>query len=89
LKRVWKPLDAGGLRLYEVLRVMLWKDGHTDTVKTLVMAKSPKQASALMEEIYKGAEWHPNMASVSFVGRAIYVLIPEAWWQDGIPNSRS
>jgi len=77
VKRVWKPLDHKGLRLYEVnLRFL----GHPERDFHLVVAaQSPRQAAKLIEEQYKDAQWIDNRPPY-ISGQALSVYQPEEDW---------
>lgn len=86
MKRVWKPLNCGGKRLYEVLQIFQWRGGKTETVRHLVMADAPRFAANLVEQTYQHSEWHPDITNVNYIGKAVNVLMPESWWADGVPS---
>ncbi len=80
-KRVWKPLDVGGLRLYEV---GMYFNQHPEwNKKMIVAAKKPTHASFIVEEIYKDTEF---IEKPYFIGTALNILIPASWWEEGTPE---
>lgn len=80
MKRTWKPLDVGGLRLYEVIasRPRTDQPGRFVTKHFIVAGDSPSHAAELVKKCGYDGEW-------SILGRALNVLIPEAWWNEGAP----
>jgi hypothetical protein len=81
MKRVWKPLDVGGLRLYEV-RVMFinhpqWNERH------IVAGYSPTNAAERYKECVKGAIWEEEP---HFSGHPLNILMPADWWESGAPD---
>ena len=87
MKRVWKPLDVGRLRLYKVKQYFIWKDGTQETEQFAVLAKSPSGAAKLVQDIYSGYDWSSEITSVTYRGFPFDVLMPESWWQEGIPGT--
>ncbi len=85
-KRIWKPLDVGGLRLYKVEQMIQYRDGHFDSRILLAVARSPKNAELLVHECYRNTKWNAEIVTVNYYGKAIDVLMPESWWQDGVPE---
>lgn len=84
MKRVWKPLDVGGLRLYEVLRVFSSsKIKRTDHY--VVAATCPAHAAQLIEQVYKDTEYLPEFGQPFIAARRLACYIPESWWIDGVP----
>ena len=85
MKRVWKPLDAGGLRLYEVNisgpDVRANHKGEWWHESRIVAAKSPSDAAHLIEQ----CGWREGNPSVIITGQALNVYQPESWWKDGVP----
>ena len=87
MKRIWKPLDVGGKRLYAVRLEYFAKDtgyrvfGNVES-PLLVMANSPRAAARLVHKIYNLAD---SPIRTECYGKATTVLMPESWWQDGIP----
>jgi len=87
MKRVWKPLDCGGKRLYSVtLQYFSKEDGKqcygNKEAPLLVMANSPRGAAGLVHKIYNSSE---SPIRIECYGHATTVLMPESWWQEGIP----
>lgn len=81
MKRVWKPLDVGGLRLY---MVRICFNQHPEWDKDMIVAaKKPSHARDIVEEIYKDT---PFIEQPYFIGFAFNVLMPESWWVDGVPK---
>ena len=79
-RREWKPLDVGGLRLYEV-RVYFtnhpqWNEHH------VIAAKSPTHAAEIYERIHKDTHW---IEKPYIKGYALNVLQPSDWWDEGVP----
>jgi len=87
MDRVWKPLDAGGKRLYSVSCEYFDKDtgsrlyAGTEPPK-LVMADSPRQAASFVYKVMNSPEY---TIRVECYGKAVNVLMPKSWWEDGIP----
>ena len=82
MKRVWKPIGVGGMRLYRVK--VVWtpsgtKDGHKEDY--IVAANAPRHAAQLIEEMYKEAAYPPTIVT----GEALNVYQPADWWESGIP----
>lgn len=86
MKRVWKPLDVGGLRLYEVYQYFNYRDGTMQFKTFVVLANSPSEASSFIEKIYKDSQWLDSIRSVDYKGFPLNILMPESWWIDGIPE---
>lgn len=87
IRRVWKPLDCGGKRLYSVTHQYYTGDGRqaygNSEVPQLVMADSPRNAASLIHAIYN----QPGQSlRVECRGHAVKILMPESWWIDGIPT---
>lgn len=81
MKRDWKPLDVGGMRLYRV-QVSFpgkpqWNSSH------VVAADSPSQAAKLYEQCLKGAAWEVEPI---ITGHALNILMPADWWERGAPD---
>jgi hypothetical protein len=79
-RRVWKPLDVGGLRLYEV-RVYFanhpqWNERH------VVAAKSPMHAADIYKRIHSDAVW---IEEPYIKGFALNINMPADWWDKGAP----
>lgn len=86
-ERVWKPLDVGGLRLYDVILHCQWT-GETGTRRKHypVLARSPSHAAKLVEGIYR--ETYDNNQNIScwyVTGHALNILMPAEWWEMGAP----
>lgn len=79
MKRIWKPLSVGGLRLYQVeMKFRL----HPEWNKTLIVAaRKPSHATRLIEDIYRNAEWEEEP---HFFGSALNIYQPESWWEEGV-----
>ena len=76
MKRVWKPLDINGLRLY---RVDIRFHNHSSwNMVNIVAAKSPSQARKLIEDIYQDSEWIEQPIITS---KPLNVLQPASWWE--------
>jgi len=87
-KRVWKPLDVGGLRLYKVKRRLLWKPDNSNHVEQfIVLAKKPSHAAKLIQGIFQEADKENKyIQNITYMGYALEVLMPRSWWNDGIPS---
>jgi hypothetical protein len=87
MKRAWKPLDVGGKRLYAVT-TEYFKDGNQlhpgSTPPSLVMADSPRDAARILSRINERAGHSPDIR-IECHGKAINVLMPAIWWEEGIP----
>jgi hypothetical protein len=79
MKRVWKPLDVGGLRLYSVRAQKMMENQKFYNQHFTVAATSPRHAAQLVVECGYGEPW-------LVTGHALNVLIPEDWWIDGVPD---
>jgi hypothetical protein len=77
MKRVWKPLDVGGLRLYGVdLRFT----GHPEwDMAKVAAAQSPRHALELVMKAYIGQHW---IVEPTYYAHALDVLQPESWWTE-------
>ncbi len=87
MKRVWKPLDVADKRLYAVTLEYFNKAGNgrvygDSEPPKLVLAYSPMQAAELVHRIYNKPDYPVR---VECYGKAANVLMPESWWQDGVP----
>lgn len=82
MKRVWKPLSVGGLRLYQVeMKFRL----HPEWNKTLIVAaRKPLHAKQLVEDIHQNTEWMEEPPH--FFASALNIYQPKSWWDDGIPG---
>lgn len=78
LKRVWKPLDVGGLRLYEVLATY---PSARQPTRYVVAASAPRDAVRYVDRCFAGVEPQPATA-----GFALNVLQPAEWWENGVPS---
>jgi anti-sigma factor RsiW len=80
VKRVWKPLDVGGFRLYEVTARYVPRP-QEEKQAFIVPAKSPSDAARLIREMYEragqGGYW-------DVFGKALNVYVPETWWTNGV-----
>jgi len=87
MKRVWKPLDVGGKRLYAVTLQYFTQEGKRAygnyEPPQLVLGNSPRHAASLMYRIYSQPD---NPIRVECFGKAVNVLMPESWWEEGIPS---
>ena len=74
MKRVWKPLDYMGLRLYEV-RIGWENMGHI--MRRIVAAKSPSHAARIIRAVFVGSdsEHVPNITA-----NPLSVNQPEEWF---------
>jgi len=79
MKRVWKPLDVGGLRLY---RVVVHRVNIDWSKELIVAAKRPMHAAELVEKCGYNPREYIIMAY------PLNILMPETWWIDGIPKSK-
>lgn len=88
MKRVWKPLDIGGLRLYKVKRTYIWKpDGKNHTEVSIVAATSPGSAAGIIQRLFAESDKNNEYTqAVTYRGFALDVFIPQSWWENGIPN---
>lgn len=81
-KRVWKPVDIGGLRLYEVTQTFPnrpnWKRDF------VVAAHSPSEAARIVEASYEGAMFKDGIQP-NYRGYALNVCQPAEWAEEGIP----
>ncbi len=88
MKRVWKPLDVGGKRLYAVKLEHFNKEtgqrayGNLEP-PLLVLADSPRGAAKLVHDIYNYPE---TPIRTECHGKAVKVFMPESWWNDGVPS---
>ena len=75
--RVWKPLEVGGLRLYQV---SAYKDCGILFAVYIVADKSGSEAARYVEDVcLKGVPY-------SFaIGQSLDVLMPADWWENGTP----
>lgn len=74
MKRVWKPIDINGLRLYRVKQMF---PGHPDWDKILIVAaKSPTNARQLVEAAYAATEW---IVEPVYASGALNVYQPASW----------
>jgi hypothetical protein len=81
--RVWKPLDVGGKRLYEVVEIWPRADGREHRNRSLVVATSPSAAvEAFARHVYRDI---PEQDRPIVFANAINVLMPKSWWEDGVP----
>jgi hypothetical protein len=82
--RVWKPLDVGGKRLYEVVEIWPRADGRSEhRNRSLVIATSPSAAvEVFARHVYRDI---PEQDRPIILGKAINVLMPKSWWEDGVP----
>jgi hypothetical protein len=82
MNRVWKPLDVGGLRLYEVRVIFInhpqWNQSH------IVAACSPTNAALIYERCVAGAIWEEEP---HFSGHALNISMPADWWEKGAPDA--
>jgi hypothetical protein len=81
VKRVWKPLDVGGLRLYQV--IIMFHNNPKLNQKLIVAAKKPSHAEQLIRDMHKETMW---IEEPVIFGKALNVYMPESWWEDGIPD---
>jgi hypothetical protein len=82
--RVWKALDVGGERLYEVVEIWPRTRGRREAKKrSLVLATSPSAAvEVFARHVYRDI---PEQDRPIILGQAIDVLMPKSWWEHGIP----
>ena len=81
MKRVWKPLSVGRLRIYQVEMKFM---NHPEWNKTLiVVARKPSHATKLVQDIYQNTEWMEE--EPHFFGSALNVYMPKSWWDEGVP----
>jgi hypothetical protein len=98
MKRTWKPIDLGGLRLYEVhlywypklkenpTQIDLWKAQNGKRETYIVVASKPSKAAEIIENIYKESyDNNPNISHWHVKGYALNILQPEDWKQNGVP----
>lgn len=77
LKRVWKPLDVDGLRLYKVLASFYGADQmRTEVVTYIIAATSPAAAREIAEKCYRDCRPQP-----SFRAEPLNVNQPVDWWE--------
>lgn len=77
LKRVWKPLDVDGLRLYKVEGSFYGIDHmRTELVTYVIAATSPTIAREIAQACYAGCRPQP-----SFVAKPLHVSQPVDWWE--------
>lgn len=80
MKRVWKPLDVGGLRLYKVIVYFV---NHPQWSKAeIVAATSPTHAADIYRHIHRDTVW---VEEPFIEGMALSVNIPEDWHTEGVP----
>src|SRR3990167_3459242 len=75
-KRVWKPLDVGGHRLYEVK--MMFPECPQNNVSFVVVADSPTQARKMIEEIDRDGI---HSSEPFYLGMPLNILMPADWWK--------
>lgn len=81
-RRVWKPIDLGGLRLYRVTVSFRIGSHYTRQNRAYtVAAKTPTDAARRVRECYEGRE-----GDAHFHGEALNVLQPASWWDAGPPE---
>lgn len=74
MKRVWKPLDVNGMRLYRVKQGFV---NHPEWDREFIVAgNSPTHAAELIKQVYKDAEF---MAEPYYQGYALNVYQPAEW----------
>lgn len=74
-KRVWKPLDINGLRLYQVRYFFLAHPAWDEVA--IVAATSPTHARRLIEEMHAETEW---IEKPMLRASALNVYMPESWF---------
>jgi hypothetical protein len=79
MKRVWKPLDIGGLRLYKVVV-------HNTGKQYVVASQSTATARRLIEKIYK--DYIKEIFEPDISAESLKIYMPESWWVDGVPCLR-
>ena len=79
-KRVWKPLDVGGHRLYEVK--MMFPECPQNNVSFVVVADSPTQARKMIEEIDRDSI---HSSEPFYLGMPLNILMPADWLKRGVP----
>ncbi|HEX8177827.1 MAG TPA: hypothetical protein VF543_22250 [Pyrinomonadaceae bacterium] len=84
-KRVWKPLDFGHLRLYQVTLYYKIKGEIRDRRKYFIVASTaPRYAAEIIEKLYKeDYENNPQIAHWSVKGYALDILQPLEWTKNG------
>ena len=87
MKRVWKPLDVGGYRLYKVTVKYYTREGRDlhQAYDYLVIASRPKHAASLLQHISDDAD-DGGPIRVECKGEAVQVLMPKSWREHGIPS---
>lgn len=87
MNRKWKPIDVGGLRLYQVYLDWKYKgEQHSHRESYIVAATAPRHAAKLIEDIYKESyEGNECIAYWYVTGHALNVLQPADWWDKGVP----
>jgi hypothetical protein len=87
-KRVWKPLDFAGLRLYRVVLSYTLKNFNpprTTTKHYIVAATRPREAASLVEdEVRESYEGNSDIAYWNVAGYPVEVLQPIEWTENGI-----
>lgn len=78
MKRVLKPLDINGLRLY---RVRVSFEGHPEHGYAIIVAStSPSSARKIVERMDKGISWGDTPPT--YTGLPLNVLQPDSWQED-------
>ncbi len=98
MKRIWKPINVGCLRLYEVRlywyppikekpsQIELYKAQHGFVEIFVVASTAPRRAAELIENIYREAyDNNPNVSHWYVKGLALNVNQPEEWKDEGPP----
>lgn len=76
MKRVWKPLDVKGLRLYKVKMEFA---RHPEWNRSMIVAaQSPGQAARMIKRTHEGIQWLDNDIP-TFQGYALTVYQPREW----------
>lgn len=81
-KRVWKPLDVGGKRLYTVSTRWIILGIEYQLEDCFVLANSPSSAAELIHNIHRGTR---SDGVLNCIGHPLDVLMPKSWWDEGIP----
>lgn len=88
MKRIWKPLDVRGMRLFRVMRTIRWKGRKFEYDTFLVMSQSPSAAANLLQGTYPKEDWDPSIIDISYIGHAVNIYMPEAWWMKGASDKQ-
>ncbi len=80
MKRTWKPIDIGGLRLYEV-RISFFNHPQWNE-RRIIAARSPTDAAEIYKRLTAEAIYQEEPHIKGF---AVNVCQPEDWWDESVP----